>query len=212
MLKRFVGARSLDITDIPQYMGELDKLEDIYFGQKKVADEKERAKLIGLYEYCWLMKTPTKPSLHVPYNLLTYLAKVAPKGRESEFIVEKLRDYGYVIKEVSDDLKRRMQYALNWAQDFKEIKETAIRLTREEKNAVEELIQTLQTEEEDETKIQGAIFSIARKHNVQPSQFFKTLYMILLGVSQGPRLGPYIVAMEKQNVIDALKRALRSHD
>jgi len=97
---------------------------------------------------------------------------------------------------------------LNWAQDFKEIKETAIQLTSEEKNAIEELIQTLQIEE-DETKIQGAIFSIARKHSVQPSQFFKTLYTILLGANQGPRLGPYIVAMGKQNVIDALKRATK---
>jgi len=112
---------------------------------------------------------------------------------------------------ISDDLKRRIEYALNWAQDFKEIKETAIQLTPEEKNATEELIQTLQSEE-DEAKIQGAIFSIARKHNVQPSQFFKSLYTILLGVSQGPRLGPYIVAMGKQNVIDALKRATKSHN
>jgi lysyl-tRNA synthetase class 1 len=212
MLKRFVGARSLDVTDIPQYMGELDELEDIYFGQKKISDEKERAKLVGLYKYCWLMKTPTKSSLHAPYNLLTYLAKVAPKGAEAEFIIEKLRDYGHAVKEVSDDLKRRIEYALNWAQDFKEIKETAIQLTQEEKKAIEELIQVLQTEEDDETKIQGAIFSIARKHNVQPSQFFKILYTILLGASQGPRLGPYIVAMGKKNVIDALERALRRHN
>jgi len=212
MLKRFVGARNLDVTDIPQYMGELDELEDIYFGKKKIADEKERAKLVGLYKYCWLMKPPTESSLHMSYNLLTYLAKVAPKGKETEFIVEKLRDYGFTIKEVSDNLRRRIEYALNWAQDFKEIKETAIQLTPEEKDAIKELIQTLQSKEEDETKIQGAIFSIARKHSVQPSQFFKTLYTILLGVSQGPRLGPYIVAMGKQNVINALKRASESHD
>jgi lysyl-tRNA synthetase class 1 len=147
----------------------------------------------------------------VPYNLLTYLAKVAPKGTETEFVVEKLRDYGYAIKEVSDDLKKRIEYALNWAQDSKEIKETVTQLTSEEKNAIEELIRTLQTEE-DETMMQGAVFSIARKYNVQPSQFFKTLYTILLGARQGPRLGPYIVAMGKQNVIDALKRALKGHD
>jgi lysyl-tRNA synthetase class 1 len=211
MLKRFVGARSLDITDIPQYMGELDELEDIYFGQKKVADEKERAKLIGLYKYCWLMKPPAKSSLHLPYNLITYLAKVAPRGTETEFIIEKMSDYGYAIKEVSDNLKERMQYALNWAQDFKEIKETKIQLTSEEKKAIKELVQTLQTEGEDETKIQGAIFNIARKHGVKPSQFFKTLYTILLGAIQGPRLGPYIIAMGKQSVIDALKRALKHH-
>jgi lysyl-tRNA synthetase class 1 len=199
-------------------MSELDELEDIYFGQKEVADEKERAKLIGLYKYCWLMKTPNKSNLHVPYNLLIYLAKVAPKDTETTFIVEKLRDYGYAIKEVSDDLKRRIEYALNWAQDFKEtvthitLKEQLTlkdQLTSEEKKAIEELIQVLQTEEEDETRIQGEIFSIARKHNVQPSRFFKTLYTILLGVSQGPRLGPYIIAMGKENVVNALRGTIK---
>jgi lysyl-tRNA synthetase class 1 len=158
------------------------------------------------------MKTPNKPSLHVPYNLLTYLAKVAPKDTETEFTTEKLRDYGYAMKEVSGDLKRRIEYALNWAQDLKEIKETAIQLAPEEKKAIEELIQTLQTIEEDETKIQGAIFSIARKQNVQPSRFFKVIYIMLLGASQGPRLGPYIIAMGKQNVIGALKRAAKSNE
>jgi len=211
MLKRFVGARSLDMTDIPQYMSELDELEDIYFGQNKVTDEKEHAKLIGLYKYCWLMNPPVKPSLHTSYNLLTYLAKVAPKGTETEFILEKLRDYGYQIKEVTDDLKKRIEYALNWAQDFKEIKETAIQLTTEEKKAIEELVQSLQTEE-DENEIQTAIFNSARKYNVQPSQFFRILYTILLSAKQGPRLGPYVIAMGKQNVLEALKRALKNSD
>ena len=34
MLKRFVGTRSLDVSDIPAYMNEMDALEDVYFGKK----------------------------------------------------------------------------------------------------------------------------------------------------------------------------------
>jgi len=208
-LKRFVGTRSLSVTDIPQYMNELDELEDIYLGRKPVPDEKERAKLTGLYMYCRFFKPP-KPSVHVPYNLLTYLAKVAPKGSETKFIIEKLRDYGYVKEEVLDDLKKRIEYALNWTQDFMEIKERAVKLGDQEISAVKELIQTLQTET-DEEQIQGAIFNIARKNAIQPARFFKTLYTILLGVPEGPRLGPYIVAMGRENVIDALKRATKKY-
>jgi len=207
-LKRFVGTRALSVTDIPQYMNELDELEDICLGRKPIPDEKERAKLTGLYMYCRFFKQPPKTSIHVPYNLLTYIAKVAPKGSETEFIVEKLRDYGYVKDEVSDDLKKRIEYALNWTQDFMEIKERAVELSSQEVSAVKELIQTLQVET-DEDQIQGAIFSIARKHAIQPTQFFKTLYIILLGVPEGPRLGPYIVAMGRENVIDALKRTVK---
>jgi lysyl-tRNA synthetase class 1 len=208
-LKRFVGARSLSVTDIPQYMNELDELEDIYFKKKPVQDKKEQAKLSGLYNYCMLFNTPSKPDEHVPYNLLTFLAKMAPECSETDFIMEKLQGYGYGKQGLTDDLKRRIGYALNWSKDFTEIKEKAVELNENEKNAVEALIQALQTEKT-EDEIQTAIFNIARNNDVKPGKFFKTLYQILLGVPQGPRLGPYILAMEKENVIAALKRAAKS--
>jgi lysyl-tRNA synthetase class 1 len=207
-LKRFVGARSLSVTDIPQYMNELDELEDIYFGKKQVADKKELAKLTGLYKYCWFFNPPSKPRDHVPYNLLTFLAKVAPESSKLDFITEKLQGYGYGKEGVSDDLKNRILCALNWAQDFTEIREKALELNKEEKNALKELIHALQTEATEEA-IQSTIFAIARKNSIKPSKFFKTLYRILLGVRQGPRLGPYILAMGRENVIDALKRATK---
>ena len=210
-LKRFVGTRTLDVTDIPQYMNELDELEDLYFGKKKMPDGMEKAKLTGLYKYCWLLKPPRKPSVHVPYNLLVYLAKVAPKERQREYVIEKLRDYGYLGKdeEPSDDLKRRIEYAINWVSDYaEEIKETKIQLNRQEVEAIEELIQVLKSEGEAE-KLQNAIFTIARRHEIKPRDFFKTLYRILLGTPKGPRLGPYIIAMGRKNVIQTLKRAIK---
>lgn len=211
MLKRFVGTRSLSVVDIPQYMNELDELEDIYFGKKQIPEKKEYAKLTGLYKYCWWLKPPSKPSIHVPYNLLVYLARVAPKGSEVNYITQKLREYGYLKDEkLPDDLSRRIEYARNWARDFMEIKETTIKLSSQEISAVNKLMDILQAEA-DENQIQTAIFSVAREHNIQPSRFFKILYTILLGVSEGPRLGPYIIAMERQNVIDALNRALRRY-
>jgi lysyl-tRNA synthetase class 1 len=205
-LKRFIGARSLSVTDIPQYMDELDELEDVYFGKKMVSDKKEHAKLAGLYKYCWLLNTPSKPSEHVPYNLLVFLAKVAPEDSELDFIREKLRGYRYSKEGLSDSLKNRIGYALNWAEDFTEIKERVLTMNEEEKKAVKELVKTLQTDATEE-EIQGSVFSIARKSNIKPSRLFKTLYTILLGAPQGPRLGPYILAMGRENVIEALKRA-----
>jgi len=212
MLKRFVGTRTLDVTDVPFYMNELDYLEDIYLGRKTLKEKKEQVKLRGLYEYCWTLKPPAKPSTHVPYNLLTFLAKVAPKGREEKFMIEKLRSYGYLQKDKTLDkgLKRRIEYAFNWVRDFEEIKETAVTVTAEEKKAIKELIAVLKVEGEAE-KIQNAVFDTAKKHGVQPAEFFKTLYTILIGVPQGPRLGPYIIAMGKQNVIDALQRTLNKN-
>lgn len=210
MLKRFVGTRSVSISDVPRYMGEFDELEDIYFGKIEVKDKMEKIKLRSLYEYCWLLKPPARPGIHVPYNVLTYLVKVSPKGNEVDFVLKKLREYGYV-KDLSseniDNLKRRIQYAQNWVSDFEEISETRVELSSEEEAAIKHLIQRIRAEEDAE-KIQGAIFEAARQNNLEPKEFFKKLYMILLGAPSGPRLGPYIVAMGRENVIRALENAL----
>ena len=210
-LKRFVGTRTLDVTDIPQYMNELDELEDIYFGKKQIRDPKEKAKLTGLYKYVWLLNPPKNPSIHVPYNLLTYLAKVAPKGKERDYMIQKLREYGYLAKnqEPDSNLLKRIDYALNWVKDYaEEIKETTIELSEKEEKAIKKLIEFLK-EKRTAEEVQNAIFQIARKHEIKPPNFFKTHYTILLGAPKGPRLGPYIVTMGRENVIRTLKKAVK---
>ncbi len=209
MLKRFVGTRTLDVSDIPSYMNELDCLEDVYFGRKSAKDSRELTKIRGLYEYVWSLRPPKKTTVHVPYNLLTFLAKMAPSGNELVFIAEKLQGYGYLSKDqmLDEDLRKRVGFASNWIKDFEEIKETTVSITDEEKVAIAELIDVLKIEETAD-KLQNAIFNAAKKNGVQLGSFFKTLYTILLGASQGPKLGPYLLAMGKQNVIEALRRAL----
>ena len=73
-----------------------------------------------------------------------------------------------------------------------------------------ELVEVLKIEDEPE-KIQNAIFSVAKKHGLQSAGFFKLLYVILIGVAQGPRLGPYFLAMGKRNVVDALQRTVEKN-
>ncbi|HTY74333.1 MAG TPA: lysine--tRNA ligase [Candidatus Nanoarchaeia archaeon] len=208
MLKRFVGTRTLDVSDIPAYMNEMDSLEDVFFG-KKPMNEKEAARLKGLYLYCWVMKPPVKPSVHVPYNLMVFLVKMAPKDGAEQFIAEKLCSYGYLQKGqlIDDALRQRVEYASNWLRDFEEIKETPVVLKEEEKKALTDLISVLATTE-DPDLIQNGIFNAAKNSGLQPRDFFKILYTILMGAPQGPRLGPYVLAMGKQNVLAALNRAL----
>jgi lysyl-tRNA synthetase class 1 len=210
MLKRFVGTRTISILDVPTYMNEFDELEDIYFGKKQIADKKELAKLSGLYEYCWWLKPPKQNRIHVPFNLLAFLVKVAPKDAELDYVTEKLKEYGYLknTEALPTGLHERIQYAASWNRDFKEISETKAKLGAQERRAIEQLARTLEAEI-DADQIQTAVFDTARMQGLEPRQFFKTLYTILLGSLAGPRLGPYIVAMGRQNVVDALKRALR---
>jgi len=204
MFKRITGARNLGVEDIPTYVNELHYLEEVYFGARKITDERENAKLRGLYEYTYFLKPPTTPSLHIPYNLLVYLVTVAPPDKLKEYVESKLREYGF-LKGGMTLSEPELNYAINWAKDFKTISESTIELTGPQRLAVEDLIGIVRSEA-DERVLQNSIFNLAKKYSLEPGDFFKLLYMILLGAPKGPRLGPYIKAMGSGNVAQALTR------
>jgi lysyl-tRNA synthetase class 1 len=208
MYKRSVGSRAIWVKDIPVYIAELDELEDVYFGRKPVKDPKELARLRGLFEYVWGLSPPKKPSVHVPHNLLVYLAKVAPKGKEREFVLERLAGYGYRLEPGDDNFRERLEHAMNWARDVETIATGVVEIDPAEKEAILELAGVVNASD-DENYLQNAIFTIARKHNLQTGKFFKTLYRVLIGSDSGPRLGPYILAMGRENVAAALAGAAR---
>ena len=209
MYKRSVGSRAIWVKDIPTYIAELDELEDIYFIRKQVKDTKELARLRGLYEYIWRLSPPEQPSVHIPHNLLVYLVKVAPKGKEGEFVLEKLAGYGYKINSNNANFEARLEYATNWAREVETVTATTVELGTGERDAIMELASIINATN-DESYLQNAIFTIARKHNLQTGPFFKTLYRVLIGSDSGPRLGPYIVAMGRDSVATALASAARS--
>ena len=208
MFKRSVGARPVWLRDVPTYNAEVDELEDVYFGHKQVQDKKELARLAGLYEYCWNLKPPDRPTLHVPHNLLVYLAKVAPKGRERDFVLERLAGYGYKVDPSDHRFTERLEKASNWAKEMETIATTEVHVEGEEREAVLELAGIVSASNE-EAYLQNAIFTISRKHGLEAAGFFKTLYRILIGSDSGPRLGPYIIAMGRENVALALVRTAK---
>ncbi|MBC8498686.1 lysine--tRNA ligase, partial [Candidatus Bathyarchaeota archaeon] len=205
IFKRFVGTKSGSVEDIQPHMDELDYIEDVYFGKQKVKNEMEREKLRGLYQYCWIMKPPEEPSVHVPYNLMINLAKVAPKGLEAEFIREKLDVYGY-LRQGDSGLDNRIEYAMNWIGDFGVAEVQRIELTSEESSAIRKIALALGSAE-DEDRYQGAVFDVAKEEGMRPGNLFRILYKILLGSPQGPRFGPYVAAVGKQSVIEELQKS-----
>lgn len=206
--KRMVGARTLSIVDIPEYMREIDYLEDLYYGLIKEKNQARKRSLMGLFEYCWHLKPPKTPSIHVPYNLLVNLISVAPDTAREEFIESRLRLYGYLKENTSlDEIVDKITYASNWVNDFKTIEKSKITLSTEQKGAIAMLIETIENIT-DADAIQFAIFETAKTNQIKPRDFFKVLYQILLNSNRGPKLGPYISTMGVKNVIKSLNLSL----
>jgi lysyl-tRNA synthetase class 1 len=98
---------------------------------------------------------------------------------------------------------------MNWSEYFHEIGEAKVELTGEEELALRDLVQVLEGEV-DEKMVQNSIFNIAKVKKIAPKRMFELIYRILIGEPRGPRLGPYIVAMGKENVSEALKRVVEA--
>jgi len=215
MLKRFEGTRELDVTDIPKYMNEMNKLEENYFESKKIKDEREKINTKRLFEFVNLLKPPKKPSLHVAYDTWIEIVKILPEKDQLGFVMNKLKEFGRIKSKTVDAqtktvIEERLQYAKNWYNDFvlqKVERGKEFEVPREMRPAIQEMIQLIEREKDGE-KIQKEIFLIAKKHGLQPPEFFKTIYRILLNEERGPRLGPYIIERGKAEVIEKLEEIL----
>jgi lysyl-tRNA synthetase class 1 len=210
MFKRFIGTRELDVTDIPTYMNEVDRLERIYFGLEKIENEKELKNLKRLFEYIHFLNPPKKPGLQVQYSTMVEIARILPKKRQLDFTIKKLKEFKIIEKltpKLKIQVKQRLEFAKNWLEDFEKLEKIEITLKENEKEAIKNLISAIKSEKDGE-KLQAKIFEIARAHQIAPSEFFKILYKILLGKESGPRLGPYLIEIGKKVAIEKLKEVL----
>ena len=197
LYKRITGARELGFEDIPALMNEYNELEDIYFGRIKVDNIAKLTKSKGLYEYVNLLNPPKIPSTHVNYRLLIELTKIFKENR-IERVMKKLLDYG-VIKEPKKEIEELISLSGNFADEFDQHEKIQVEIEESAKTALKILSDKLGAEKELED-IQNTIYQIAKSNGVQPKDFFKILYQIILGTSRGPKIGPFIEDIGRKKV------------
>ena len=205
LYKRITGARELGFEDIPALMTEYNELENIYFGKTKVDNEAKLVKSKGLYEYVNLLNPPKSPGMHVNYRLLIELCKIF-KDNRSERVTSKLIDYG-TIKEENDDIKKLISLSGHYSDDFLETKIPATKLEIDDstKNALRQLVNVIEEDSKIED-LQNSIYSIAKENQVQPKDFFRILYRIIIAGPRGPKLGGFIEDIGKKEVAEKIKR------
>ena len=121
--------------------------------------------------------------------------------------------------------------ALNWAREIKEIYDdanadgetttTKIQLEDRQKKAIADVLSHLnliadQMErsatsfetEEMYQKVQTIIFQKSKENGIQPKDFFKLFYRILINAEKGPRLGNYIVDLGINNSINKIEKKI----
>jgi lysyl-tRNA synthetase class 1 len=88
--------------------------------------------------------------------------------------------------------------------------------TTTERAALADLADTLRGIADDATAefIQNEVYEAGKRHFSQAElrQWFRTLYEVLLGSEQGPRMGAFIKLYGRDNVVRLIDRALAGED
>ncbi|MCM8785605.1 MAG: lysine--tRNA ligase [Candidatus Omnitrophica bacterium] len=208
-LKDPMRVRDFRWSDIPRMFDEYDNLEKIYFGKKIIENKRDKITLSRLFEMIQVRPIEKTYQPKVPFDVLLEIIKISPEENQIEFVLKKLKDLGYkkITKKIWHKIEERLNYVKNWYEKFREKEKEKIEISDMQKNAIKQLIETIKIETDGE-KLQVKIFEIARSNNVKPVEFFKLIYQILLNSESGPRLGPYIIEVGKEEVIKKLKECI----
>jgi len=65
----------------------------------------------------------------------------------------------------------------------------------------------------DATALQDEVYAVGKDHEFEPLRdWFKALYEVLFGQSQGPRFGSFAALYGRDATVDLLRRALAGED
>jgi lysyl-tRNA synthetase class 1 len=216
LFKRITGTRHVGIDDIPTLMDEYDLYEDFYFGKLKELNAAKLMKIKGLYGYINHLKPPQQPQPHIPYRLLVQQASLfsGDDDRTSK-IFTRLLKYG-IVKDKTERILERIELASNWADDHLTLTAERIEIEVDEsqRKAMREILDAFRSfigsEQDPETpnNLQSRVFEIARNNQIDPKEFFRLLYRILINADRGPRIGNYVIDLGLDTTCQILEKYL----
>jgi len=154
------------VKDIPTYIAELDELEDVYFGRKEVKDPRNWQgceDCTNTYGTCH-HQDPRCSRSSQPAGVL---GQSSPKGKEKAFVAQRLAGYGYQVDANDQRFLDRLEKAINWAKDIDTITTGIVQVDDREREAILELASIINASD-DENYLQNSVFTIAKKHNLEP--------------------------------------------
>ena len=117
--------------------------------------------------------------------------------------------------ETAPILDELVGYAINYYRDFVKPNKHYHKPNEMERAALEDLVATLEAlpEDSDAEAIQNQVYEVGKRHPFEDLRaWFKSLYEILLGQTQGPRLGSFIALYGLKETVALLCRAIAGED
>jgi len=203
-VKKPLVQRDIAVKKIYTLVSEFDEMERL-----AITGKGEKAEDAKAY-YWYVVGEPTEPPPYrLPYDLAMYITRFY----SPEIALERLRKSGLVPQELSKEDEAgavgRLSEAKNWNSAFGEGRaEDANRAYEVTDRRVVESFglvrQEYATSELNGDELQELIYRTARQVGLQPNELFKEAYRLFLGKDSGPRLGYFLVTLDKDYVLARL--------
>ena len=186
--------------------------EKVYYGNEN-KDEKREEQLKKYYIYSQVKGLQDKMPVQLNYSIAVIVVQVFPEKSLSE-LVEILNSKGWIHTKALMDydkekLLKRLELAKNWLKKYapEDVKFEVqhhvpknIELNAKEKKALHEIARLLKEKEYDEKSLFNEIYNVSKELDLNPPDFFKAAYKVLLNKERGPKLAPFVLTLGKERV------------
>ena len=156
--------------------------------------------------------TPPESKMVVPFAMLLNLASVAGASDKSGLWGFIRRYAPEASPETHPDLDQAAEFAVRYFRDFVAPQRQFRLPSDQERAAMEDLVTRLKAWEGglDAEELQSLVFAVGKAHGFEPLRdWFKALYEVLLGASQGPRFGGFIALYGIDETVALIEKGLK---
>ena len=155
---------------------------------------------------------PPQSDMVVPFAMLLNLASVAG-AKDKAGLWGYIRNYApEASPEKNPQLDQAAAFAVRYFNDFVAPTRTFRMATDKERAAMEDLLARLKAWDggQDGEALQSMVFAVGKEHGFEPLRdWFKALYEVLLGASDGPRFGGFIALYGVKETVALIERGLK---
>ena len=194
------------------YFDVIPKAVDEYHQQLRAyPSQDEKAQLANPVYHIHAGGTVPASTMVVPFSMLLNLASAAG-AEDTETMWGFIKRYAPdASPETHADLDQAAGFAVRYYNDFVKPAKTFRAPDDQERGAIEDLANRLATHDgatDDET-LQTLVFAVGKDHGFDPLRnWFKALYEVLLGQSQGPRFGGFIALYGVDETVALIRSSL----
>lgn len=201
--KRLMKTRSFSWKELPQLYDEYDYCSKVFFDKIPIENEKEKYHLKRLYEIS------NKKELQKPMEMsFSHAAILAQIFDEKEGIIKSLKKTGHYQEELENEILERIEKAMVWLKKYapEEVKFSVqekvadIKLSEKQREAIKILVGDLKEKKWNERTLFNRFYEICKEIDLEPKEFFKAGYLVLLNKEKGPKLAPFVLALGEKAI------------